>query len=129
MMILTSSSLGAALLITAGIYQLTPLKDACLKNCQSPAMFIANHHKKGLLGAFQLGVKHGLYCLGCCWVLMGLLFLGGVMNLIWIFTISLFVLVEKTVPAQIYSARLTGLGMMSFGFFYLVANWNTPPMF
>ncbi len=122
MMVLTSSSLGAVLLIAAGIYQLTPLKDACLKHCQSPVMFIANHYKKGLQGAIQLGVKHGLYCLGCCWMLMGLLFLGGVMNLVWIFAISLFVLIEKSLPAHFYSAQLTGLGMMSIGFFYLATN-------
>lgn len=129
MMVLTSSSLGAVLLITAGIYQLTPFKNACLKNCQSPAIFLANHHKKGLLGAFQMGVNHGLYCLGCCWMLMGLLFLGGVMNLIWIFAISLFVLLEKMLPAQVYSAQLTGLGMMSFGFYFLVTDWNLTPSF
>jgi predicted metal-binding membrane protein len=121
MMISTSSSLGTALLISAGIYQFTPLKKACLRHCQSPAMFMANQQKKGLLGAFQLGVKHGLYCLGCCWVLMGLLFLGGVMNLLWILAISLFVLAEKILPARIYSVQLTGLAMISSGFIYLVA--------
>jgi predicted metal-binding membrane protein len=77
MMISSSVGLGAALLIAAGIYQFTPLKDACLKHCQSPIMYLAVNYKKGNAQAFQLGLKHGGYCLGCCWVLMGLLFLGG----------------------------------------------------
>lgn len=95
MMVSNSINLGAALLIAAGIYQFTPLKDACLKHCQSPIMYLVANYKKGGAQAFQLGLKHGGYCLGCCWVLMGLLFLGGVMNLLWILAITLFVLAEN----------------------------------
>ena len=120
MMVTTSSSLGAALLVAAGIYQLTPLKDNCLKHCQSPVMFIAAHYQKGMRGAFQLGLAHGGYCLGCCWLLMGLLFVGGVMNLIWILAISAFVLVEKLLPPQIQSTRITSIIMITAGCVYLV---------
>ena len=122
MMISTSSTLGAVLLISAGIYQFMPIKKACLKHCQSPALFLTSQPKKGSLGAFQLGLNHGLYCLGCCWVLMGLLFLGGVMNLIWILAISLFVLLEKMLPEHMYSVQLTGLAMMLAGLVYLLGN-------
>jgi predicted metal-binding membrane protein len=116
-MVLTSGFLGTILLIGAGLYQLTPLKDVCLKHCQSPSQFIASNYKKGALGAFQLGLKHGAYCLGCCWVLMGLLFVGGVMNLFWILAISLFILFEKLLPARIRTARVTGILMIASGVF------------
>lgn len=122
MMVVTSGSLGAALLIAAGLYQLTPLKDACLKHCQSPAMFMATHYRKGLRGAFQLGLTHGAYCLGCCWLLMGLLFVGGVMNLIWILAISLFVLAEKLLPPKIHSRPVTSFIMIAVGSVYLVGS-------
>lgn len=125
MMVTTSSSLGAALLIAAGIYQLTPLKDSCLKHCQSPIMFLASHYQKGRNGALKLGLTHGIYCLGCCWILMGLLFVGGVMNLIWIFAISLFVLGEKLVPPRVQSTRITSVIMMLAGSIYLVAPYLT----
>ena len=120
MMVTTSSSLGAALLVAAGIYQLTPLKDNCLKHCQSPVMFMATHYQKGMRGAFRLGLTHGTYCLGCCWLLMSLLFVGGVMNLIWIFAISLFVLVEKLLSPKIKSARITSFAMIIAGTVYLI---------
>lgn len=120
MMVATSSSLGAGLLIAAGVYQLTPLKDTCLKHCQSPAMFIATHYQKGVLGAFRNGLTHGTYCLGCCWLLMGLLFVGGVMNLIWILAISLFVLAEKLLPTRLASSGITGFAMIFAGIIYLL---------
>ncbi len=118
MMVSNSAGLGAVLLIAAGIYQLTPLKDACLKHCQSPIMYLASNYKSGLPQAFLLGLKHGSYCLGCCWVLMGLLFLGGVMNLLWILAISLFVFAEKLLPAAIRSTRLSGGLMILAGLAY-----------
>lgn len=121
MMVSSSSYLGATLLICAGIYQLTPLKDVCLKHCQSPTQFISSHYKKGSFGAFQLGIKHGAYCLGCCWVLMGLLFIGGVMNMIWILAISLFVLFEKLLPVQIKTVRVTGILMILGGFIFFLS--------
>ena len=119
MMVSSSVGLGAALLIAAGIYQFTPLKDACLKHCQSPIMYLAANYKKGNVQAFQLGLKHGGYCLGCCWVLMGLLFLGGVMNLIWILAITLFVLAEKLLPPTLHGTRLSGVAMILVGVAFL----------
>jgi predicted metal-binding membrane protein len=112
---MTSASpwFGAALLLTAGIYQLTPWKDACLKHCQSPAEYLAGKFKPGTGGATGLGVRHGGYCLGCCWVLMGLLFLGGVMNLLWIAAITLFVLLEKLSPASWQVRSVSGWLMIS----------------
>ena len=122
MMVLTSAKLGSGLLIITGLYQLTPLKDACLKHCQSPLMLFASRYQKGHRAAFQLGFSHGLYCLGCCWMLMCLLFVGGVMNLLWILAISLFVLAEKLLPPRIESTRLTSFLMISAGLTYL---WTT----
>lgn len=120
MMVTTSSSLGAGLLVAAGIYQLTPLKNSCLKYCQSPAMFIAAHYQKGIAGAFKNGSTHGMYCLGCCWLLMGLLFVGGVMNLVWILAISLFVLAEKLFPTSLVTTRITSFTMIFAGIVYLL---------
>ena len=98
---LTSASVvfGGGLLLSAGIYQLTPIKQACLKNCRSPLQFMMTRWRSGADGAFRMGVEHGAYCVGCCWFLMGLLFFGGVMNLYWIIGLAVFVLMEKTIPA------------------------------
>lgn len=98
MMQSNSRYLGAALLISAGIYQFTPVKDACLKNCKSPVQFIMGHWVPGHFGALKMGLLHGAYCLGCCWFLMGLLFFGGVMNILWIGGLALYVLLEKLMP-------------------------------
>ncbi len=116
MMVSSSNRLGAALLMAAGVYQLTPLKDTCLRHCQSPVIFLADNYKQGLAHAFLLGLKHGNFCLGCCWVLMGLLFLGGVMNLLWILFISLFVFAEKLLPSSLRSTQLSGGVMIVAGF-------------
>ncbi|MCH6559516.1 DUF2182 domain-containing protein, partial [candidate division KSB1 bacterium] len=86
----TSPALGALLLVAAGLYQFTPLKTVCLDHCRSPVHFISEHWRPGSVGAFRMGIEHGAYCLGCCWVLMGLLFFGGVMNLLWIAAITGF---------------------------------------
>ena len=90
--------LSGALLIAAGLYQLTPLKDACLETCRSPIAFLTRGIRPGIPGALRLGLAHGLYCLGCCWVLMLLLFIGGVMNLAWVAALALLVVAEKTLP-------------------------------
>ncbi|MFQ5786306.1 MAG: DUF2182 domain-containing protein, partial [Alphaproteobacteria bacterium] len=90
---------GGVLLMAAGVYQLTPLKHACLRHCRSPLHFLSHHWRKGRSGALRMGLEHGAFCLGCCWVLMGLLFVGGVMNLYWIVGLALFVLLEKSLPA------------------------------
>jgi predicted metal-binding membrane protein len=108
MMMSNSKILGGLLLLTAGGYQLTPVKGACLRHCRSPIQFISSHWKPGGLGAFQMGVEHGSFCLGCCWVLMALLFVGGVMNLWWIAGLTLFVLFEKVAPFGAMAGRTMG---------------------
>ena len=115
MMATTSVGLGAALLIAAGIYQLTPLKQACLRHCRSPVAFLAGHWRPGAAGAIRMGLAHGLFCLGCCWVLMALLFYGGVMNLWWIGGLALYVLIEKLAPAGPNIGRFTGLVLILWG--------------
>ena len=92
----TSSTLVAGLiLITAGVYQLTPLKTRCLARCQSPLGFLMSNWRDGSSGAFLMGFRHGIFCLGCCWALMAVLFVVGVMNLAWVGVLSLFILAEK----------------------------------
>jgi predicted metal-binding membrane protein len=94
-----SAFLSAGVLALAGIYQLTPLKRACLAQCRGPVQFLTRHWRPGRAGAFRMGVLHGAYCVGCCWLLMALLFVGGVMNLAWIAALSVLVLAEKVSPA------------------------------
>ena len=89
----------AAILAAAGLYQLSPAKQVCLRHCRGPLGFLMGRWRAGRWGAFRMGAEHGAYCLGCCWALMGLLFFGGVMNLYWIAGLALLVLLEKTVPA------------------------------
>lgn len=115
MMVSTSARFGAALLIAAGVYQLTPLKNACLRNCRAPAHFLSRYWRTGHLGAFRMGLRLGVYCVGCCWILMALLFVGGVMNLLWIAAIAIFVLLEKTVPFGVVWGRLAGAAMILVG--------------
>lgn len=115
MMASTSLILGAALLIAAGAYQLTPLKHACLRHCRSPFFFIAHRWRPGAAGALRMGLEHGAFCTGCCWFLMALLFYGGVMNLYWIAGLALFVLLEKTIPAGHWLARTTGVALIAWG--------------
>jgi len=115
MMVARSPLVGALLLGAAGLFQLTPAKEACLRQCRSPAEFIAAHWRSGPSGAFGMGLIHGAFCLGCCWALMGLLFLGGVMNLVWIAAITAFVMVEKLLPGGLVTARLSGAAMLIAG--------------
>ncbi len=102
-------------LFAAGVYQWTPLKYACLTHCRSPIEFLTNHWQKGGLGAVRMGIHHGYYCLGCCWLLMVLLFVLGVMNLLWIAALTLFVLIEKVLPAGLLLSRISGLFMIAWG--------------
>ncbi len=106
---------GAAVLVAAGLWQLTPLKYACLARCQSPIGFLLAEWRQGRRGALVMGLRHGLYCLGCCWALMALLFVGGVMNLAWVAAIATFVLVEKTVPAGRVVGWLSGSALIAGG--------------
>ena len=115
MMASTSSLLGAGLLLAAGIYQLTPFKNACLRHCRSPVHSLMQHWRRGTSGAFMMGFHHGVYCIGCCWLLMALLFVFGVMNLVWIAVLSVFVLLEKVVPRGELVARVAGVGFIVAG--------------
>ncbi len=121
MMVSKSPQLGGLILVAAGIYQITPVKDVCLKHCQTPIAFVAAHWRPGVVGAFQMGLHHGFFCVGCCWVLMALLFVGGVMNLLWIAAISIFVLLEKIagVGTKIWRAA-SGLCLMLAGSYFLI---------
>jgi predicted metal-binding membrane protein len=118
-----SSVFGGLVLIAAGLYQWTPLKDACLSRCRAPLLFIQQHggFRRDAPGSFGLGVRHGLYCIGCCWALMALLFVGGVMNVLWIAAIAVFVLAEKVVPGGRVLTRLAGAGFVAAGVWLLVA--------
>jgi predicted metal-binding membrane protein len=111
--------LGAGIVIVAGIYQLTPVKNACLAHCRTPLDFVLNHWREGAPGAVRMGLEHGFYCLGCCWVLMALLFAVGVMNLLWMALLTAFVLVEKLFPAGQWITRASGVLMIGFGAFLL----------
>jgi len=111
----SSLLLGGGLLIAAGIWQLTPLKHACLRHCRSPIHFLAHGWREGTNGAFRMGLEHGAFCLGCCWVLMTLLFYGGVMNLWWIAGLAIYVLIEKLVPAGHWIGRGVGVLLVVWG--------------
>lgn len=115
MMQASSKGLAGALLVAAGIYQFTPLKQACLRNCRSPLDFIMSHWRNGPAGAYAMGLRHGAYCLGCCWTLMLLLFVGGVMSLAWIAGLASFVLVEKLAPYGHWTTRLAGVALLGWG--------------
>ena len=109
MMESTSKALGVLLLLGAGLFQFSPLKYVCLAHCRTPMGFFVSEWRGGSWGAFRMGLKHGGYCLGCCWALMGLLFAFGVMNLLWVAIISAFVLLEKITPPNQLVSRLSGL--------------------
>jgi predicted metal-binding membrane protein len=112
-----SAILGGLVLIAAGLYQWTPMKGVCLRQCQAPIAFLASHggFRSAPLGALRLGIDHGAYCLGCCWALMALLFVGGVMNVLWIAGIAILVLLEKTVPTGQLIPRVSGALMAATG--------------
>lgn len=120
MMQLTSPVIGGAILLAAGLYQFTPLKRACLTHCRSPFAFVMNHWRDGTSGALRMGAEHGAYCLGCCWVLMALLFVGGVMDLLWVAAIAVSVLAEKLFPAGEWIARIGGVSMATAGLYLMV---------
>ena len=108
MMESASPKLGGAILVAAGVYQWTSLKQHCLVHCRAPAEFLTARFRPGWRGALRMGVEHGIHCVGCCWVLMGLLFVGGVMQLAWIAAIAIFVLLEKLAPFGAQLGRLGG---------------------
>jgi predicted metal-binding membrane protein len=114
-MVATSPLLGGALLIATGIFQWTRLKEACLARCRSPVGFILTHWRDGLAGSFRVGFVHGSYCVGCCALLMALLFVNGVMNIVWMAVLAAFVLVEKLAPAPRLTGRVAGLLLCGWG--------------
>jgi predicted metal-binding membrane protein len=115
MMASTSPVLGGILLVAAGTYQWTPLKHACLSKCRSPLGFVLNEWREGRWGAFLMGLKHGGYCTGCCWSLMALLFVAGIMNLLWVAAIAGFILLEKVVPGGDRLGRVAGVVLVGWG--------------
>jgi predicted metal-binding membrane protein len=112
--------LGGGLLVAAGIYQWAPLKGACLSHCRSPLGFFAAEWREGGSGALAMGMRHGSYCVGCCWLLMGLLFVAGVMNLLWVAVIAGFVLLEKLVPGGARLGRVVGVVLVGWGLWVIV---------
>ena len=115
----TSTTLAGATLIAAGLYQLTPLKAACLGRCRDPLTFFLTRWRDGPLGAFRMGLAHGGYCLGCCWALMLLLFVAGVMNLVWVALIAAFVFVEKLLPGARAVTLAASVALVAAGLFLL----------
>jgi predicted metal-binding membrane protein len=115
----TSPVLDGSLFILAGLYQFTPLKQTCLRHCRSPFAFVLNHWRDGWAGALWMGLEHGAYCLGCCWALMAVLFVVGVMNLLWVAGLAVFVFAEKLLPGGVWIGRLGGVAMLGFGVFLL----------
>jgi predicted metal-binding membrane protein len=121
MMESASKFLGASILILAGLYQWTPFKDACLSYCQTPLGFVLRYgFRREPTGALALGFRHGLYCVGCCWAVMALLFVAGVMNLFWIAALSALVLLEKVVPFGRVLPRLAGIAFIAGGAWLLM---------
>lgn len=114
-MAVENRTVGGILLIATGAYQLSPMKEICLRHCRSPAEFLSRHYRPGASGAVRLGLLHGAYCVGCCWLLMALLFVGGVMNLAWIAALTLLVAAEKLLPGGNWIARIAGLALICWG--------------
>jgi predicted metal-binding membrane protein len=112
--------LAALLLIAAGVYQWTPWKDACLRQCRSPIEFLTRYWRQRAFGPLRAGAWHGAFCLGCCWMLMALLFVGGLMNMFWIAGLALLVLVEKLFPLGRRVSQVTGAALIGWGVFVLV---------
>jgi len=115
MMISINTGFSSAVLIFAGLYQWSPFKQKCLQLCRSPFSFISSHWREGIVGAIRLGLSHGQYCLGCCWLLMALLFVTGVMNITWIFILSMIVIVEKLLPKGEIISKTLGLLLIGYG--------------
>jgi len=120
MMEAANSRVSAALLLIAGVYQWTPLKNACLHACQSPVGFLLGRWRSGGRGAFWMGLEHGSHCVGCCWALMLLLFAGGVMNVLVIVVLTAFVVLEKLVPVGRLGARISGAFLIAAGCWVLL---------
>jgi predicted metal-binding membrane protein len=114
------AALSAAVLIAAGVYQWLPIKNRCLTHCRSPIGFLSHSWREGTGGALAMGIHHGLFCVGCCWLLMALLFVVGVMNLLWVALLSAFVFIEKLTPKGEWVGRLAGAAVIVWGIYLLV---------
>jgi predicted metal-binding membrane protein len=126
MMVSTSPVLGGALLVAAGVFQWSPLKYICLNHCRSPLGFLMAEWREGTKGVFVMGLRHGIFCLGCCWVLMTLLFVLGVMNLLWIAALAAFMLIEKVAPAGHWVSRVTGVLLVGWGTWMMLGGLSSP---
>ncbi len=119
-MVITNKILSSIILVAAGIFQFTSLKHRCLSYCRTPIDFIHAKWKPGKTGAFRMGVENGIYCLGCCWALMVLLFVAGIMNLLWIALIASFVLLEKLLPQSKWISYTAGAALVLYGSYNLI---------
>src|ERR1700741_1287544 len=119
-LLLHSTALAGACLMVAGVYHLTPWTSRCLVHCQSPLGFFMTKWREGAAGALHMGMHHGAYCVGCCWALMGLLFVVGVMNVLWVAGLTAYVVLEKVVP-WIGASRAVGVGLVGWGIVALLA--------
>jgi predicted metal-binding membrane protein len=122
MLIINRAWLAGGVLLAAGIWQFTPLKHSCLTHCRSPVHFLTRARRPNNTGAMVMGLHHGLFCLGCCWFLMLLLFVGGVMNLYWIAGLTLYVWLEKGLPARYRISQLMGIALIAGGLVLILAD-------
>ena len=123
-MVSASATLSGAFLVAAGLYQWLPVKDACLRTCRAPLQFFSTNWRKGRAGALRMGLEHGVICVGCCWALMLLLFVGGVMNLLWVAVVAGFILVEKLLPGGRLTGRFAGGGLIVVGLVTLAGGFD-----
>ena len=119
----SSYILSGILLSIAGLYQWSNLKHVCLRFCRNPFNFLMGNWRMGRAGALYMGLKHGLLCTGCCWALMALMFVGGVMNLIWMVVITAIILIEKVIPRGDLFAKIAGVVMILCGVFFIAVNF------
>ena len=121
LMVSSSAGLAGTLLFAAGVFQFTPLKNSCLKRCRAPLEFIMTRWREGSYGAFSMGIEHGAFCAGCCWALMALLFVLGVMNILWIAALTIIVALEKLLPRAKWFSAVAGLALLCWGLYVVVA--------
>jgi predicted metal-binding membrane protein len=126
-MMIASPIVAAVVLVAAGVFQWTALKDACLTQCSSPLSFIMTRWREGAAGAVSMGLRHGLFCAGCCGLLMAILFVTGVMNLLWVALLAAFVLAEKLLPRRRWLSRLSGIVLAAWGVWVGVIGWAGGP--
>ena len=119
-----SALLAGGIFVVAGLYQWAPLKNACLSLCRSPLTFLSAEWREGTAGAFRMGLRHGLFCVGCCWALMALLFAAGVMNVLWVAAIAVFVLLEKLLPYGMQVARVSGALLLAWGAYLMTRSFH-----